>query len=194
MRLAMLGGSFNPLHLGHLQLADECVAAGYDTVVLVPAYIAAHKDPVPGDSPEERLAMVRMVAGAYGFETCDCEIRRGGISYTIDTIEYLTEHYKPSGRVGLVIGEDLLAGFHKWRRYRELLSKVDLLLARRGPERTDRQDIRYTRLGNPDFPVSSTDIRERVASGRPYRFLVPPEIESYIRDRGLYSKQPGVAS
>ena len=138
--------------------------------------------------------MVRLVAGAYGFETCDCEIRRGGISYTIDTIEYLTEHYKPSGRVGLVIGEDLLEGFHKWRRYRELLSKVDLLLARRGPERTDRQDIRYTRLENPDFPVSSTDIRERVASGRPYRFLVPPEIESYISDRGLYSKQPGVAS
>jgi len=190
----MLGGSFNPLHLGHLQLADECIAAGYDKIVLVPAYIAAHKDSIPGDSPEERLAMVRMAAEAYGFETCDCEIRRGGISYTIDTIDYLKKHYKPSGRIGLVIGEDLLDGFHKWRRYRDLLSKVDLLLARRGPERTDRDDIEYTRLDNPDFPVSSTDIRERVASGRPFRFLVPPEIAAYIMNRGIYKEQPGVVS
>ncbi len=187
----MLGGSFNPLHLGHLQLADECLAAGYDKVVLVPAHIAAHKDPVPGDSPEHRLAMVRLAAEAYGYEICDCEIRRGGVSYTIETIDYLREHYGPSGRVGLVIGEDLLKDFHKWRHYGDLLSKVDLLLARRGSERTDRDDIEYTRLDNPDFPVSSTDIRERVASGRPFRFLVPPEIEAYIRECDLYSKQPG---
>ncbi|WP_319561921.1 nicotinate (nicotinamide) nucleotide adenylyltransferase [Marispirochaeta sp.] len=190
----MLGGSFNPLHLGHLQLADECMAAGYNRVVFVPAHIAAHKDPVPGNSPDERLAMVRLAAEAYGYDVCNCEIQRGGISYTIDTIKFLKNHYNPAGKIGLIIGEDLLEGFHKWRNYRELLTEVDILLARRGQERKDRADIEYTRLDNPDFPVSSTEIRTRIASGRPYRFLVPPEVASYIQTRDIYSIQPGVSS
>ena len=174
MRTALLGGSFNPLHLGHLQLADELRHHGYDRVLLIPSNIPAHKRPAGSVEPHVRLEMTRAAAHAYGFEVSDCEIKRGGVSYTIDTVRYVRETLRPDGAVGIVIGEDLLMEFHTWRRYKELLAEADLLVARRGAVRRDRDDISYERIDNPDFPVSSTEIRGRIAAGRAYRFLLPP--------------------
>ena len=191
MKLALLGGSFNPLHLGHLQVADELRAVGYDRIILVPANIPAHKRTLLGDDPELRLAMTRAGAEPYGFEVSDCEIRRGGVSYTVDTVAHVKDKYNIRGKVGLVIGEDLLHGFHSWRNYLRLLEEVDLLLAKRGCSTAERADIPYIRLENPDFPVSSTEIRERAGTGRPYRFLVPPEVGRFIREHGLYRQQAG---
>jgi nicotinate-nucleotide adenylyltransferase len=186
MKTALLGGSFNPLHLGHLQLADELRHRGYGRVLLVPANIPAHKRSPESVEPLVRLEMTRAAALAYGFEVSDCEIQRGGVSYTIDTVRYIRETFNPEGAVGIVIGEDLIADFHTWKQYKELLAEAELLVARRGSVRLDRNDISYSRLDNPDFPVSSTEIRNRIAEGRAYRFLLPPEVYRFIRERGLY--------
>lgn len=191
MRVALLGGSFNPIHLGHLQLADELKSIGYQKVFFVPSHKAAHKDTSHYAAAEHRLAMVELCARAYGFDYSDCEIRRGGVSYSIDTVRVLAQELKPEGRLGLVIGEDLLPEFHLWRDYRKLLEQVDLILARRGDERTERDDITYRRLENPVFPVSSTAIRERITQERPYRFLVAPEVADYIRRERLYRISAG---
>jgi len=189
MRVAILGGSFNPLHLGHLQLADELSAIGYEKVIFVPANIPAHKDQSSDDDPELRLRMTEQGVMPYGYEVSDCEIRRGGVSYMVETVLQLREQYEAAGKLGLVIGEDLLEGFHKWKRYAELLQQVDLFLARRGPVRKSRSDIPYVRLDNPDFPVSSTEIRGRAQAGRPYRFLVPPGVYDFIKAHKLYEPQ-----
>ena len=188
MRTAFLGGSFNPLHLGHLQLADELRHRGYERVLLIPANIPAHKRAPRSVEPHVRLEMTRAAALAYGFDVSDCEIERGGVSYTIDTLRYIQQTFKPEGAVGILIGEDLLADFHTWRQYKELLAEAELLVARRGSVRLDRNDISYDRIDNPDFPVSSTEIRGRMAEGRAYRFLLPPEVYRFIRERGLYSE------
>ena len=188
MKTAILGGSFNPLHLGHLQLADELSSIGYKRIIFVPANIPAHKETSLTDDPLLRLSMTRAGVEPYGYEVSDCEIERGGISYMVDTVDFIKRKYGINERIGLVIGEDLLKGFHKWMRYVELVKAVDLLLARRGDTRQSRCDIEYTCLDNPDFPVSSTDIRNRIAAGRPYRFLVPPEVHRFIENNGLYRK------
>ncbi len=190
MKTAILGGSFNPVHLGHLQLADELTALGYERIIFIPANRPAHKSVDPDDNPSVRYAMTEAAVSPYGYEVSDCEIRRGGISYMVDTVLFIKQQYKVTGRIGFVIGEDLLPGFHKWMRYRELLDNIDLYLARRGEQRISRDDIPYIRLNNPDFPVSSTEIRKRIASGRPYRFLVPPEVSRFIDINGLYRKEP----
>jgi len=186
MKVAILGGSFNPIHLGHMQLADELRHIGYEQVIFVPSHKAAHKESSHYAPAEDRLEMVRLCATAYGYTFSKCEIRRGGVSYSIDTVKSISNELSLEEKPGLLIGEDLLPGFHTWKEYRELLELCDLILARRGSERLHRDDIPYIRLENPDFPVSSTEIRERIGEGRPYRFLVPPQVEAYIRRRGLY--------
>ena len=133
--------------------------------------------------------MCRMVAEAYGFEANGCEIERGGTSYTIDTIAHIRKEYADA-RLGLVIGDDLLGGFHTWRNYREILDQTELIVARRGSARAERKDIAYCRLDNPDFPVSSTEIRMRIGVGRPVRFLLPPEVHCFIQDHRLYTALP----
>ncbi len=188
MKTAILGGSFNPVHLGHLQLADELSALGYERILFIPANRPAHKSVDPADDPGLRCQMTEAAVSPYGYEVSDCEISRGGISYMVDTVAHIKNLYNIDGRIGFVIGEDLLPGFHKWMRYRDLLESIDLYLARRGEMRVSRDDIPYSRLDNPDFPVSSTEIRERVGNGRPYRFLVPPEVYRFIETRGLYRK------
>ena len=186
MKTALLGGSFNPLHLGHLSLADEAISAGYERVILIPAHVPAHKEPQGMIDASYRYEMTRAAAEAYGFEVSDCEIVRGGVSYTIDTVRLLSEELTTADRLGVIVGEDLLPGLDSWKESELLFTSCDLLLASRGCERRDRDDISYRRLDNPDFPVSSSEIRARIRAGRPYRFLVPPEVYAYIERNGLY--------
>ena len=190
MRVALLGGSFDPPHLGHLLVADELISTGFDRVILIPSNISAHANKDVATSGSLRLAMCRRVAEVYGFEASGCEIDRGGVSYTIDTIAHIRKQYAVTGFLGLVIGDDLLEGFHTWRNYRGILDQTELIVARRGDEKTERQDISYSRLDNPDFPVSSTEIRKRIGAGRPVRFLLPPEVHRFIQDNRLYTALP----
>jgi nicotinate-nucleotide adenylyltransferase len=186
---AILGGTFNPVHVGHLCLAEEVRSAfGYDRVILVPANQPVHKDPSPVIAGAHRLAMLRLaVAGSEGLLVDDGELVRGGPSWTIDTVEELVPRYGISGRPGLVIGDDLAAGFSTWKDAERLVAAVDLILARRSGARHAPFARPHRIVMNPLMPVSSSDIRRRVAEGRSIRYLTPDPVIDYIAAHGLYA-------
>jgi len=188
VRLAVLGGSFDPVHIGHLSIADEVLSRfGYDRVVLVPTSVSPLKRDAAAADGDDRLRMLSAsVADDPRMVVDDCEIRRGGVSYTIDTIEDIERRYRPEGRLGLIVGEDLIAAFPSWRRVDELASKVDLLLATR--EREDETPFAYPhrRIGNAPVRVSSSAIRRAVAAGGAWRYLVPAGARALILRSGLY--------
>lgn len=187
MRLLILGGTFNPIHVGHLMLAEEVAREfGYDRVALVPSSLPPHKRPEGDPGPEARLEMTRAaVEGSGAFIVDGCEIERGGTSYTVDTLEHIVATYPLDGRPALVIGDDLVAGFESWRDPDGICRLADLIVARRlgGREPLGRP---HRLASNMILPVSSTDIRARIASGRPWTWLVPEPAVRYILRNGLY--------
>lgn len=144
MKIAILGGSFNPVHMGHIVLADSvCSELGYDKVLFVPALTPPHKEMGQAASPQDRLAMVQAaVACDTRFEAEPCEIERGGISYTYDTVLYLQKKYEGrlTAKIGVVLGTDLYADYDKWNHAEELSRTADLILARRPSDKDNCPD------------------------------------------------------
>lgn len=194
MRLAMLGGSFNPIHIGHLLLADEvCHRLAYDMVLFVPVNLPPHKELADGATTEQRLEMVRLaIAGNSRFAVDTCELERGGISYTYDTISCLKETYagQLEGKIGLIMGDDLVDGFEEWGHYQELPELADIILARRICwDGTVRKAFpyRHIELDNGILPVSSSQIRRAGnGDGGSWRYLVPESVSQYIIQGNLY--------
>jgi nicotinate-nucleotide adenylyltransferase len=194
VRALILGGTFNPVHCGHLFLAlDARGALGYETVILVPALLPVHKDPAPVIAAAHRLAMLELaVHGLEGILVDDCEIRRGGPSYSIDTVRELVARRGIDGRPGFLVGEDLLAGFGAWKDPDALARETELIVVRRsrGATNTGGQtpsfDWPHRTFANTILPISSSEIRSRAADGRTIRFLVPDAVASYITAHKLY--------
>ncbi len=145
MKIAILGGSFNPIHIGHLSLADEvCVSLGYDKVLFVPTFIPPHKEMGEAASAEARAKMVELACSKDSrFDLEDCEIKRGGVSYTYDTICFIEEKYKTSEKIGLIIGSDLFQTFYLWKNAESLSKKCNLILASRPFDEEKNEDILF---------------------------------------------------
>lgn len=193
MRLAILGGTFNPVHCGHIALArDVHESLAYDLVLLIPANLPPHKELAGGSTSVDRLAMLNLACGEFSFVRIeDCELMRGGKSYTIDTIEYLEKKYADllEGKIGLVIGEDLVAGFTSWKDSSKLLGKVDIIIARRPGNALLHVPFHFTPLLNPLLEISSTEIRENCALRKSCRSLVPEQVYRYIKEHKLYENR-----
>ncbi len=188
MTAVVLGGTFNPVHFGHLFIAEEVRAAfGYDAAIFVPANQPVHKDPSPVLDPVHRLAMLRLaVSGNDRFIVDTGEIERGGPSYSIETITSLIPRHGIVGRPGFVIGDDLAAGFPSWKNVEELVQIVDLVVARR--TRAGPPGLAYPHrvVTNTVLPISSSEIRRRIREGRSVRYLLPDAVLGYIGDNNLY--------
>jgi nicotinate-nucleotide adenylyltransferase len=189
MKAALLGGTFDPPHIGHMYLADVLIReAGYERVFFVPAYKPAHKNVKSNLSPRQRLEMLEYVLeGEAHFIPEPCEIKRGGTSYSIETVRYVKEHYSElKGNPGLVIGDDLIEGFSEWKESEKRTEEADIIVAKR--ESADPLDFPYphTYLDNLIVPVSSTLIRKAVSDGRAFRYLVTERVYSYIVQNRLY--------
>ena len=186
-KTVIIGGSFNPIHIGHLYIAAELVnQLGYEDVIFIPAYIAAHKGASNSIEPEERLAMVRLALSGSGFFLDDCEMRRGGVSYTILTVQDIYERRPIDGKLGFVIGDDLISGFHLWKDASALAEKVDLIVAHRESVEEIPFAFPHRYISNLLLPISSSDIRRRVKEGLAFRFLVPEAVFTYINSHKLY--------
>ena len=186
MRVAMFGGSFDPVHVGHLFVAEEArINFGYDRIVFVPAFQPPHKSGPPAAPAPQRVRMLQLaLSGREDFDTDTWELDQGGISYTIDTVRYLYDNLQIDGQLGLIIGDDLLEGFHTWRDSEILEQIVDVLVATRGTEGDLPEG--YRAIDNSPLPVSSSDVRARVKAGRAYRYLVPESVYGHIQENALY--------
>ena len=197
MTIAVLGGTFNPVHLGHLNIAREVQAKlGYQKIVFVPANIPAHKKMEMDAGAENRLKMLELAIAAYpGFLVDDCELRRGGTSYTIDTVRELTRRYSLDGKPGLIIGDDLVEDFKTWRNVDRLVQRVDLIIAHRRSPANVKIPYPCRYIDNSLYPISSSQIRQKLHSGQKVaggkgeavRDWLPPEVFDYIQRNDLYS-------
>ena len=195
MRLAVLGGSYNPIHLGHLMLADAvALRYGYDTIAFVPAFLSPFKDGHSGCTAEDRLAMVKLaIADNPAFYCEPCEIRRQGVSYTIDTLKFLKKKFPQcEGKIGLIIGDDLLEGFAGWREAERIPDYADIIVGNRIIDRysmaqaSSAGKVPHLRVDNALLPVSSSGIRAAIQEKKSWRYLVPSAVYSYIKEHKLY--------
>jgi nicotinate-nucleotide adenylyltransferase len=182
----MFGGSFDPVHVGHLFVAEETrINLGYDQVVFVPAYQPPHKKGAPVASATARVAMLELALnGRRDFIIEDWEIEQRGVSYTIDTVRHLYETRPVDGRLGLIIGDDLVDTFYSWKDAETLEELVDIIVATR--EGQNGNGLRYRTIDNSPLPVSSSEVRERVRAGKAFRYLVPESVYGYIQSHALY--------
>ena len=186
-RIALFGGSFDPVHVGHLFVAEEVrIRLGYDRVIFVPAAEAPHKNGPPAGSASDRLAMLELAIEHDAFSIGRWEIDRGGVSYTVDTVRRVIADGLAVGKPGLIIGDDLVSGFSSWREPEELISLADVIVVRRDSIPLPQLLREAHTVDNAVLPVSSSQIRERVHSGNAFRYLVSEPVYRYIVDHGLY--------
>ena len=182
MKIAIYGGSFDPIHHGHLILArDATEQLGLEKVILIPAAVSPFKKP-PIASGEMRLSMLRAaIEGEMGFAVDDCELRRPAPSYTIDTVADIRRR-EPGVEIFYLIGDDNVRDLTKWHRFVELEKLVRFaVLGRTGEQVSHSYPLIQRRID-----ISATEIRKRVASGKSIRYLVPQAVEEIIRRKKLY--------
>jgi len=195
-RVGILGGTFNPPHLGHLICAQEAyVRLSLDRVILMPAGEPPHKPLREDPGPHHRLELCRRaVTGDERFEVSDLEVLREGPSYTVDTLSELHAR-EPDSELFLIVGGDVAAGLPTWREPERVLALATLAIAgRRGTSRRAVQAALAGLRGGeraeffrmPAIGVSSTEIRDRVRSGEPLTYFVPEQVAGYIDEHRLY--------
>ena len=199
-RIGIYGGSFNPLHVGHLRAANFAKEAfRLDKLLLIPSCVSCHKE-TPAGSPTDaqRLEMLRLATtGCDRLEVCDMELQRGGISYTWETLEQLRQQY-PDAEFYLCMGTDMFLSFHNWKHPERILAQAALAVLDRGGKLESElreQTVNLQAMGatvlfadNPVTGISSTDVRRMLAFHCADAFL-PKPVASYIRSHGLYGTE-----
>lgn len=200
-KIGIIGGSFDPIHIGHLIIAqDAAERLELSQVVFVPASIPPHKQHLQQADIEHRLNMLSLaIETDIRFSVSDIEMQRGGISYTIDTVRELKTLH-PGSELVLIVGSDTLIDLHNWHQPEELLSLCSVATFMRPGEGSVNQIAEKVRLPEEQkkkvlenlieahlVEISSTEIRMRVAEGLGIRYLVPPEVEMYIYEHSLYT-------
>ena len=191
VRIGVFGGTFDPPHVGHILLAcDAREALNLDRLIFVPTGAQPLKvDNPPVASPQDRLEMVRLAVADDAYYTVDdAEINRKGLSYTVDTLEHLSQR-NPGARLFLLLGEDAVASFDKWRdpgRIRDLATVA--LMRRGGSSSGGLGDLPegVIEVSTRRIDVSSTEIRERLRADKSIKGFVPESVERFIDARGLY--------
>ena len=217
MKIAILGGSFNPLHVGHAFLADSMINDyGYDKVLFVPTCIPPHKEIANGISTEQRLGLVKAFCNSVPngvFELEPCEVERGGVSYTVDTLEYITNKYKNdlTEKPALLMGQEIAAEFYKWKNPEKVAELSKITIVPRFPDyslnEVEKSKNKPTGAYAGDFstefdikkfgyecelldlkslPISSTNIRNRISKKMSFQYLVPQSVFEYILKNNLY--------
>lgn len=198
MRVGVFGGTFDPIHLGHLLIAEEVrVKLKLEQVIFMPAGRPRLRTEEPLSPADDRLRMVELaVAGNPHFKTCLSEIKRSGPTYTVDTLEELHQRLGAGACLFFIVGEDVLEQFHRWKDPERVLELCHLVVVTR-PGRGDfdwpgwtarfsRSPGNTTRLSTPQIDISGSEIRRRAALGQSLRYLVPDAVAEYIQERGLY--------
>jgi nicotinate-nucleotide adenylyltransferase len=185
-KIAIYGGTFDPVHHAHLILARQAIETlGLEKVILVPAAISPLKKAGPVASGEVRLAMLQAaIKGEPEFEVDECELLRPPPSYTIDTVEDIRRRENDAS-IYCLIGEDNVEQLPKWHRFAELEKMVRLVVL----DRSGKQPLHAYQLIHRRIDISATEIRRRVAQNESIRYLVPDAVEKIIQGEKLYREQ-----
>jgi len=201
MKIGILGGTFDPVHIGHLIIAETVRdAMGLDKVCFIPAATPPHKRGREITPAEHRLEMVRLAIECnHAFELSDVELRRGGVSYSVETLEHLKATLDAEAEFFFIIGADTVPELPTWKDINELLQLCTLVVAARpgfrmedllsedlalDPDARDRVFRHFIDAVRVD--VASTELRARLAEGKTVRYMIPQEVENYIRAKELY--------
>ena len=199
-RIGVLGGTFDPIHYGHLVIAEDARAYLHlEKVLFVPAYLPPHK-PEGSYSPfEQRLEMTRLgIAGNPRFELSLIETRQLGPSYTVDMLRALLAELGADVQLYFIIGMDSLANIQQWHQPAELLHLCRIVVAERAGYQVNLPELEAALPGlseklelidTPELSISSTDLQRRVARGLPIRYQLPPTVERYVRVHRLYLEE-----
>lgn len=203
--VGVMGGTFDPIHIGHLAAAEEVrEALGLQRVLFMPAGIPPHKSDRIVTPPADRIAMVELaIADNDAFEVSRLEVDRTGPSWTADTVALLAVREREAGRtpdVTVILSAESFRGLPTWHEPARLLGSARLAVVPRGgfpppgkawlQEHFPDLEARVVYLDAPRLRLSATEIRERVATGRSIRYLVPDAVRAYIEDHGLYRDEP----
>ena len=185
-RLGLLGGTFDPVHIGHLAAASQVhFVLGLDAVLLIPANAQPLK-PAPTASGNHRLAMCQAaVASDPRLQVSDVDLRRGGPTYSVDTLGDLRKQH-PGAEFFFITGADSLATLPQWKDYETLITLATFVGVTRPGHSLNKLDAPHVLVEVPSLAVSSTDIRDRVRAGAPIRYLVPDSVSQYVDDHQLY--------
>ena len=201
MNIGILGGTFDPVHLGHLSIADAAMdQAKLERVLFIPAGQPRLKQAEPSASVDQRLEMVRLAIQDHpGFDICDIEAHRPGPTYTVDTLVELSAELGPTANLYFILGMDVLGQLDRWKDPEQVLELCRLLVL----DRPGEQDFNWARFYEkvsaaqgrvqvvtaPLVDVSATELRRQAAAGEPLAGQVPNAVAVYIRQQGLYQTE-----
>jgi nicotinate-nucleotide adenylyltransferase len=187
--IGIIGGTFNPVHFGHLITAQAVKEIRHlGKIIFIPCNISPHKKDILDENPVNRYYMIqRAIEGIDGFEVSDYEINKGGISYTIDTLKEFKKKYSD---IELIIGFDNLLKFDSWKEPENILELAKLVVMKRKIDKIPPEKKSYYNraiiVNTPLIEINATDIRHRVKEGLLIDFLVPEKVKEYIYDFKLY--------
>jgi nicotinate-nucleotide adenylyltransferase len=190
-RIGIFGGSFDPPHIGHLIIAELARRSlELDVVYLVPAYRPPHKAGKHASTARDRLTMTKLsIKGNSGLRVSDIEIRRRGVSYTVDTVNAFQRRF-PGSELFLIIGSDSLRQFHSWKEPEKILAHAKLAVYRRPGQ--GRKKPKFSRgkvlwIKGPMMELASSDVRERMLHGKSIHYMVRENVLAFMNGKHLYS-------
>lgn len=187
MKTIIIGGTFNPIHNGHLYVSEELkVQFGYERILFIPSNYQAHKPSSELVAVNHRIKMLELALYNNTSNIDLCEIERGGISYMIDTVKAIKTKFNITGRIGLFIGDDLIKSLKDWHNVEELLNNVEIVVAHRDSELELSSTIAHRYIENVSIHISSSDIRNRIKTGKAFRYIIPEKVYEYIVEKDLY--------
>ncbi len=194
---AMFGGSFDPIHLGHLHVIHNVFKkTRYKKFILVPLFANKFKEENRIAPAYHRINMINLSLEDYkklypedkDIEIVieECEIKRKGFSYTDDTVDFIYENYKFNSKLGLIMGDDLVKSLHKWHNFDKLKEKVKFVICNRDNTKVELENIDFETVNNVPVEDSSSIIRALVKEEKDFSSLVSPGVNNYVKQHELY--------
>lgn len=187
MRIGIFGGTFNPIHFGHLVLAEQALEKlDLDKVIFIPSFYPPHKKSADIASAAHRYNMVKLaIQGNARFKVSDIEIKRRGRSYSIDTLRQLKKIY-PKARLFFISGSDVSDQISRWKSINQILSLANFVLAKRPGYRLKKHNKNISVISITELDISSSMVRRKIKAKKSIRYLMPMRIYKYIKEKGLY--------
>ncbi|MDP2911628.1 MAG: nicotinate-nucleotide adenylyltransferase, partial [Candidatus Omnitrophota bacterium] len=188
MKIGILGGTFDPVHNGHIYLAKKaCAKLRLDKIIFIPSYLPPHKIGVKVTSARHRFNMLKLaIHGNKKFKISDMEIKRRGRSYSVETLRRLRKKYGAKAELFFITGSDSLKELNKWKNLKEILSLCKFVIVARPGFRVKKAPESFILLRINAKDISATDIRKRIESGNSVSPLIPAAVKRYIYSRDVY--------